>query len=352
MTDGEAPEGVDVTVVTDWLSERVDAVAPPLDFSVVHGGRSNLTYIVSDTDGRRWVLRRPPLHSVLPSAHDMSREHTVMGALEDTPVPVPQMIGYEPDPDLIGAEFFMMEHVEGEVIRDEQAAREVLDEGQRRRAGDSLVDVLAELHGVDPDGVGLADFAKKEDYLARQLHRWHGQLSKGQEKHGAREIPVLEEVHDRLVGDIPEQVGASIVHGDYRLDNAILGPEGQVRAVLDWELTTLGDPLADVGTLAVYWSDPGDETVPLISAPTLADGFPRRDELLQRYEERSGRDLSELDYYVAFGYWKLAIILEGVYSRFASGAYGDVEDDSWREFGDLVLRLGERAKDAAAAAGR
>lgn len=352
MTNGEAPEGVDVEAVTSWLAERVDELAPPLDFAVVQGGRSNLTYVVSDTGGRRWVLRRPPLHSVLPSAHDMSREHTAMSALADTRVPVPMMIGYEPDEDVIGAEFYVMEHIEGEVIRDEQAAREVLNERQRRQAGESLIDVLARLHAVDPDEVGLSDFAKKEDYLARQLHRWHGQLKKGQEKTGARDLPVLDEVHDRLVEDIPEQEAATIVHGDYRLDNVIVGPEGDVRAVLDWELTTLGDPLADVGTLAVYWADPGDEPIRVIDAPTVVEGFPRRDDALEMYAERSGRDLSELDYYVAFGYWKLAVILEGVYSRFASGAYGDTGDDTWKQFGDVILRLGERAREATEAAGR
>lgn len=346
-----APEGIDERNVTAWFEGHVDEVTPPLTFDVVEGGRSNLTFVVSDTDGRHWVLRRPPLRGVLPSAHDMGREHRIISSLWDSDVPVPGTVGYEPNAEITGAEFYVMEHVDGNVVRDASVAQAALTEDQRRRATEDLVDVLVSLHAVDPDEVGLGDLAKREDYIARQLHRWHGQLVKGRE-HGAREIPALDEVHERLAGAIPEQQGATIVHGDYRLDNVILGPEGDVRAVLDWELCTLGDPLADAGLLAVYWADPGDETIPLISAPTVVEGFPRREEVLTRYAQRSGRDLSELDYYVAFAYWKIAIILEGVYSRFASGAYGQGGDGSWRAFGDIVLQLSERAAEATERAGR
>ncbi len=343
----EHVEGVDAGAVADWLAERVATVAPPLDFEVIQGGRSNLTFTVSDTDGRHWVLRRPPLHSVLESAHDMGREHRIIAALADTDVPVPPTVGFEPDGDVIGAPFYVMDFVDGPVIRDLQAAENVLDEAGRRRATESLVDVLVSLHAVDPDAVGLGDLGRKQDYIARQLHRWHGQYEKGK----AREVPLIDEVHDRLAAAIPAQQDATIVHGDYRLDNLILAPTGEVRAVLDWELCTLGDPLADVGLLMVYWSEPGDETVPLLSAPTTADGFPRRAEVAQRYAERSGRDLSELDYYVAFGFWKLAVILEGVYARFSAGAYGET-DDSFKQFGDIVIRLAERAAATAEQVGR
>jgi aminoglycoside phosphotransferase (APT) family kinase protein len=344
----DVPDGVDPERVTRWMEERIGELEPPLAFSVVSGGRSNLTFEVTDAQGRKWALRRPPLHSVLPSAHDMRREHTVMTALGPTDVPVPQTIGYEPDESVTGAEFYVMEFVEGVVIRGLDDATSLLGPDERRRAGESLVDVLARLHAVDPDAAGLAGFAKKEDYVARQLHRWHGQLKKGAE----REIPVLDEVYERLRARIPEQGPATIVHGDYRLDNAVLGPDGAVRAILDWELCTLGDPLADVGLLSVYWSDPGDEVIPLLSAPTAADGFPRRDEAVAQYAERSGRDLGEIDYYVAFAYWKLAIILEGVYTRFAKGAYGSVEDEEVARFADIVLRLGELAAEAAGKVGR
>lgn len=348
MTVAGGHEGVDLEGVTDWLAERVGAVSPPLDVAVIEGGRSNLTFTVTDTAGRQWVLRRPPLHSVLPSAHDMRREHRIISALVDSDVPVPATIGYEPDASVTGAEFFVMDFVEGPVARDASTAERALDTKQRRRAGEDLVDVLVALHGVDPDAVGLGDLGKKSDYIARQLHRWSGQLDKSR----TRELPELDQVHDRLAADVPEQGPAVVVHGDYRLDNLILSPEGGVRAVLDWELTTLGDPLADVGMLAVYWADPGDVPIPVISAPTVVDGFPRRGEIIERYANRSGRDLSQLDYYVAFAYWKIAIILEGVYSRFASGAYGETDETSYRQFADIVVDLGERALEACEAAGR
>ena len=340
-------EGVDVDRVTAWLQDRVDVTAP-LTFEVIQGGRSNLTYTVTDAAGRRLILRRPPLHGVIESAHDMGREHRIIAALADAPVPVPPTVGYEPDADVTGAPFYVMEHVDGEVIRDSAAAREHLTPATRDAATDDLVDVLARLHEVDPDAVGLGELGRREEYVARQLRRWHGQLAKTR----TRELPLLDEVHDRLAADIPAQGPATIVHGDYRLDNLILDPaDGHVRAVLDWELTTLGDPLADVGLLLVYWSQADDETIPLLDSPTVVEGFPTRAEVAERYARRSGRDLDDIDYYVAFGFWKLACILEGVYSRYASGAYGE-GDDSFRAFGEVVVQLGERAAQAAASSGR
>ncbi|HEX9767310.1 MAG TPA: phosphotransferase family protein [Nitriliruptorales bacterium] len=343
----EVPDGIDVDGVTSWLESRVDALSPPLTFEVIQGGRSNLTFTVTDADGRRWVLRRPPLHSVLQSAHDMGREHRIMAGLQDSSVPVPPLVGYEPDAAVTGAEFYVMAFVDGTVIRDAEAA-EALDPALRPVIGQDLVDVLVNLHAVDPDEVGLGELARRQDYIARQLHRWHGQYEKGK----IRDLPVIEDVHARLVADIPEQGRASIVHGDYRLDNVIVGEDGNVRAVLDWELCTLGDPLADVGLLGVYWGAPQDPVVPLLSTPTLVDGFPTREEATLRYAQRSGRDLSELDYYVAFGFWKLAIILEGVYARFSTGAYGDVPEEQYREFADIVVALAERASEVARQAGR
>jgi aminoglycoside phosphotransferase (APT) family kinase protein len=209
--------------------------------------------------------------------------------------------------------------------------------------------VLVRLHGLDPDAVGLGELTRRrEGYLERQLSRWHRQLEAGR----TRELPLLDEVHARLVAAVPSQGSATIVHGDYRLDNLILDPtSGRIQAVLDWELTTLGDPLADVGLLQVYWAEPGDPVLPLLDSPTTVAGFPSRRAVAERYAATSGRDLTDLDYYVAFGYWKLACILEGVYGRFASGAYG-ATDDSFRAFGAMVVALGERAADAATAAGR
>ena len=341
-------EGIDVPAVTAWMQDRVAALEPPLEFEVIPGGRSNLSYRVSDTAGGRWVLRRPPLHGVLESAHDMGREHRIQAALQDTPVPVPPLVGYEADPEVTGAEFYVMDFVDGLVARDADVARDHLTPAARGRAGESLVEVLVELHRVDPDAAGLGDLARKEGYIARQLKRWLGQYEKGSE----RDIPAIPEVHDRLAAGIPDQGPATIVHGDYRLDNLILSPEGDVQAVLDWELCTLGDPLADVGLLMVYWTETeAEEILPLGSAPTTVDGFPGRQEVAARYAELSGRDISQLDFYVAFGYWKLAVILEGVYTRFAAGAY-EHQDEGVRAFGDIVLKLAEKASEAAASAGR
>ncbi|MBW3621712.1 MAG: phosphotransferase family protein [Actinobacteria bacterium] len=344
----EAAEGIDAAGVAAWLGERVDDLDPPLSFAAIEGGRSNLTYRVTDAAGRSFILRRPPLSGVLESAHDMGREHRIISALEGTDVPVPRTIGFEPDETVTGAPFYAMEFVEGPVIRDAAAAREHLDADARRAVAFALVDTLVALHAVDPDDVGLGDLARKEDYIARQLKRWHGQYHKAR----SRDLPAIDEVHGRLVSSIPDQGRAAIVHGDYRLDNVIVSPRGELRAVLDWELCTLGDPMADLGLLMVYWSEPGDDLVPLQSAPTIVDGFPTRRELAERYAERSGRDIGELDYYVAFGLWKLAVILEGVYGRYRSGAYGDVPESVWGPFGDIVLRLLEQASEAMSGTGR
>ena len=336
-----AVEGVQVDRVTRWFEDHVDGVVPPLEFSLIAGGHSNLTFKVTDTAGRACVLRRPPLHHVLPTAHDMSREHKIISALGPTPVPVAPAIGLCTDETVNGTPFYVMVFVEGHVLRTTEIAAAVLDEEQRRVAGESLVDVLAEIHSVDVDAVGLGDLGRREGYIERQLKRWWSQF----EQSKTRDVPVLEEVYRVLKERVPEQDGATIVHGDYRLDNTMLGDDGRVEAVLDWEICTLGDPLADVGLLMVYWSEAGDELSSLPSSPTVLPGFPSRKEIADRYAERSGRDLSRLDFYVAFGYWKLACIIEGVYARYVGGAMG-AASTGFEHFGDQVVRLAETARAA------
>jgi aminoglycoside phosphotransferase (APT) family kinase protein len=334
-------QGIDQAGVTAWFRAHVPGVRPPLRFEPIAGGRSNLTFRVADAAGAGWVLRRPPLHGVLPSAHDMEREHRVIAALAGTPVPVPATFGLCQDPAVIGAPFYVMAYVEGVVPRDEASVAAALDEPARAAAAWSLVDALVALHEVDPDRVGLGRLGRREGYLERQLARWQRQL----EQSRTRPLPALDEVHRRLAAAVPAQVGpARIVHGDFRLDNVVLSPAGRVLAVLDWELCTLGDPLADLGLLLVYWAEPGDRTLPLGTAPTVMAGFPDRAAVTAAYAARSGRDLSRLDYYVAFANWKLAVILEGVFARHATGAYGG-GDDSWRGFAEVVLALGERAEE-------
>jgi aminoglycoside phosphotransferase (APT) family kinase protein len=312
------PKGIDAAKVTAWFEEHAPGVEPPLGFELITGGRSNLTFRVEDAAGRRWVLRRPPLGHVLATAHDMGREHRIQSALAATDVPVAPIVGLCQDDEVNGAPFYVMEFVDGHILRNRESGED-LDVAARKHAGDQMASVLAGIHAVDVDAVGLGDLGRKEAYVERQLKRWHRQW----EQSKTRELPVVDEVHAQLAARVPEQGPATIVHGDYRLDNCLVGSDGSIRAVLDWELCTLGDPLADVGLLLVYWTDPSDETAALGDSATTLEGFPSRAELIAAYREASGRDLADIDYYVAFGYWKLACILEGVYARYRAGVMGE-----------------------------
>jgi aminoglycoside phosphotransferase (APT) family kinase protein len=312
--------GIDVVRVSDWLITHVDGVHGPFEFSLIAGGHSNLTFGVTDAVGRKLVLRRPPLGHLLASAHDMGREHRIIAGLRSTDVPVAGALGLCDDVEVNGAPFYVMDFVEGHVLRERATAEAILSPEARRTAGLSLVDTMVKIHAVDVDAVGLGELGRKDGYIARQLKRWYGQWN--QQK--TRELAVVDEVHDELLRRAPEQVGVSLVHGDYRLDNCMVGDDGQVVAVLDWEICTLGDPLADVGLLQVYHTGPDDEIGAwTTSMATTAPGFPNRDELLERYAAVSGRDLSNIDFYVSFAYWKLACILEGVYARYLGGALGE-----------------------------
>jgi aminoglycoside phosphotransferase (APT) family kinase protein len=337
-----APDGIEQGPVESWFAENAQEVALPLSFERIAGGLSNLTYLVVDADGKRWALRRPPLGKRLGSAHDMAREHRVLAALQPTTVPVPPLVGLCEDEAVTGAPFYVMEFVEGPILRGlAEAEASFPDEGERRAIGERVADTLAQIHAVDPDAVGLGDLGRKEDYVARQLRRWQGQW----EKSKTRELPAVDRVHERLAARIPAQGPATLVHGDYRLDNMILTTGGEVAAVVDWELCTLGDPLADVGTLMAYWPERGEKGIALGAPANLAAGFPTRDELIARYAEASGRDVSELDFFLALGYWKLAIILEGVYARYAAGAYGKA-DANLEAFAQMVDRLADAAEQA------
>jgi aminoglycoside phosphotransferase (APT) family kinase protein len=337
----EAAEGIDRRGVEAWFEANVPHVALPLSFERIAGGRSNLTFAVTDARGARWALRRPPLGKALTSAHDMGREHKVISALGPTPVPVAPTVGLCEDESVNGAPFFVMEFVDGPILRTQQAAVDAFGEPERHAIGERVADTLVAIHAVDPDEAGIGDLGKKQDYVARQLHRWHGQW----EKSKAHEVPLIDDVHARLAARIPDQGPATIVHGDYRLDNMILSPAGEIAAVVDWELCTLGDPLADVGMLIVYWAEAGDELVPLADMPTTAPGFPRREEVKARYAELSGRDLSEIDFYVALAYWKLAIILQGIIYRVSAGQYGEGENGGSESLA-LVEQLAVAADEA------
>jgi aminoglycoside phosphotransferase (APT) family kinase protein len=314
----ERVAGIDTGRVTRWLEEHVDGAHGPFRFDAIAGGHSNLTYTVTGSDGRRFVLRRPPLGHVLASAHDMGREHRIIAGLQRSRVPVPPVAGYCDDPRVNDVPFYVMGFVQGHVIRDRAAAERVLTPPARASSSRSLVDTMATIHAVDLDAAGLDDLSRHDGYIGRQLKRWYGQWN--QQK--TRDLPSIDRVHDALASRIPDQGPATIVHGDYRLDNCMVDDTGEVVAVLDWEICTLGDPLADLGMLMVYWTGPDDEQAAWASGATTAPGFWNRGAVAERYAEVSGRDVSALDFYVAFASWKLACILEGVYARYLGGALG------------------------------
>jgi len=306
--------GIELAKVTAWLAANVD-ITPPFSFTRLAGGHSNLTYRVEDAGGTSVTLRRPPLGELLATAHDMGREHRIISALHPTAVPVARPLGHCQDPDVTGAPFYVMDFVEGTVLHSAESAQRSYGEEQRRRAGESCIEVLADLHDVDPVAVGQGDLGRHEGYVARQLKRWYGQWQQSK----TRDLAAIDEVHDVLAATIPEQGPVRIVHGDFRLGNCITdSASGDVRAVLDWEIATLGDPLTDLGYILATWAEP-DEHDPPVGSPTQAEGFPSRAEVLERYAARSGRDVSNIDFYVSFSAWKSACIYEGVYARYLNG---------------------------------
>jgi aminoglycoside phosphotransferase (APT) family kinase protein len=313
------PRGIDQPNVTAWFEGNVPDVKAPFEFTLIAGGRSNLTFRVTDSAGHEWALRRPPVSHVLPTAHDMSREHRVITALGPTAVPVPITVGLCTDPEVNGQPFYVMEFVNGHILRGAGAVTKAFDPATIRAIGDSIADTLATLHDIDVEAVGLSDLARHEGYIERQIRRWSKQFS-DMVVNGDNYDGLVEHVGAELGATIPEQQGVSIVHGDYRLDNTVIGDDGKVRAILDWELCTLGDPMADVGVLMCYWNDGSDpNAIPGVSA-TSSTGMATKAEVLARYAETSGRDVSDVGFFTAFGYWKLACILQGVYCRYLNGA--------------------------------
>jgi len=338
------PAAIDEERVTRWLEATVDGAVAPFSFDLIAGGRSNLTFTVTGADAHRVVLRCPPLGHVLESAHDMAREHRIISAVGRTDVPVPVALGLCTDLDVNGAPFYVMSHVQGVVLDGPHKAPLVPME-RRLGVSEHLVDVLADLHDVDVDAVGLGDLARRESYVERQLRRWTRQW----ENSKTRQLPAIDEVATRLAARIPAQQGVAIAHGDYRFGNCLTDvAAGRIAAVLDWELCTLGDPLADVGYLGVCWTDPG-ETATRHNDPSGAEGFPTFAELLERYATRTGRDVSAIDYYVAFSSWRLAVISEGVYARYLHGAMGEqgIGPDELEVFKQGTEQLAESALDAA-----
>ncbi|HET9729640.1 MAG TPA: phosphotransferase family protein [Acidimicrobiia bacterium] len=328
--------GVDLERLRPWFADHVaDATGAPLHAALISGGRSNLTYSIGDGT-HEWVLRRPPLGHVLPTAHDMGREFTVLRALAPTEVPVPTPYAFCDDDAVNDAPFYVMEKVNGTILRT-PADLAALSRDDARRCSEALVDVLVAIHAVDYRAVGLEEFGRPDGYVERQVRRWGEQW----ERSKTRDLPAIDELARRLRAALPESPPPTIVHGDYRLDNTMLAPNdpGRIVAVLDWEMATLGDPLADVGLFLLYYArDDG------VSATISADdGFLSRDDAVERYAKQSGRDVSQLDFYEALAAYKLAIILEGIHARFLMGK---TVGDGFEHIGAMVEVMVNNALEA------
>ena len=331
--------GADPAVVGPLLADVLhDPRWLTCDVALISGGKSNLTYRVA-SDAGEVILRRPPLGHILPTAHDMVREYRVLSALDGTAVPVPRTLHLGDAETGLGAPFYVMERVVGHICRNELPSGYADAPADRRAVAEGLVDVLASLHTVDPAAVGLADFGRPAGFMERQLRRW----SKQWEASRVDDLPPLDALRDGLVRTLPEQRANSIVHGDYRLDNTVLHATrpGRIVAVLDWEMSTLGDPFTDLGTLLAFWSEEADAdvlTAARIVAPvTAASGFPSRDDVIERYADQTGFDVSDADWYQSFAFFKLAVVCQGIAARAAGGAMvGSGFDDAQRLVVPLV----------------
>ncbi|HEY8480274.1 MAG TPA: phosphotransferase family protein [Spirillospora sp.] len=356
--DAELPSGVpgiDVPRLAEWLSRELPGSGRIRAIDLIAGGRSNLTYAITLEGGRRVVLRRPPLGHVLPTAHDMGREYRVLTALgEGTAVPVPKTLAFCDDEDVIGARFYLMDYVEGRVLRNREDAADMTPE-QARELSEALVEALAAIHTVDVKAVGLEDFGRPSGYMERQLKRWRKQWEGSRQAilatGATRELPEYDRLVDRLAERMPGDVPARLVHGDFRLDNALarLEPRPEIAAVVDWEMSTLGDPLSDLGLTLVYWAEAADEDrLPVGATITTAPGFYTRREFGDRYAALTGADLADLDFYVAFACFKLAVILEGIHARYLQKA---TVGEGFEEIGagvPVLLNRAHRTLDAGA----
>jgi len=332
---------LDVKGLRRWLDDAEGGVGE-LSASLIAGGRSNPTYEVTDGE-RSWVLRRPPYGHILPSAHDMGREHRVLSALQDTGVPVPRVVGLCRDESVIGASFYVMDKLEGVTLRTHtDTAR--LTHTQRGQLADTMVDILVRLHEVDPAAVGLADWGRPDGYLQRQLKRWRGQW----EASMTQPRPEVEQLLHRLAATLPDSRHPGIVHGDFKVDNMMVDREDPARivGVLDWEMSTLGDTLTDLGILCSFWDQEGEFHNPITAGATALPGFPARAQVVERYAAARGFEVSDLDWYMVFADLKIAIILEGIHARHLQGHTSGADFEG---VGAMVGPLLERALDLASA---
>ncbi len=314
---GDLP-GYRVKDVEAWIAGNVAGLTPPFKWTKLEGGHSNLTYKLEDEEGRVAVIRRPPEGQLLPKAHDMSREWALISSLADTPVPVPAAHGFCESPDVTGAWFYVMGWVNGQPLYTAEDTERLVPEAEREKTAFSFIDVLADLHSVDPDAVGLGDLGKKDSYVARQLKTWYRSWTASIEdaKHDDERAHELQRY---FLENVPEQGPARVVHGDYGLHNVLIGPDHKVAAVVDWEISTLGDPMADLAYALIQFPDPRDQAFTQEGTSTSVPGFPSREVLAKRYADKTGRNIDMLDYYIGFNRWKGAAIIHGVYARYMAG---------------------------------
>jgi len=330
--------GLDLPRLGAWFADHVPGASDGLTARHISGGKSNLTYEVSDGSGS-WIVRRPPLGHVLATAHDMGREYRVMSALQASAVPVPRMLAFCDDDAVVGAPFYVMERVEGTVYTGASQLESLGAERTRAISG-RVVDTLADLHAIVPDAVGLGGFGRPEGFLARQVARWQKQLDASR----SRELPDADELHRRLASDVPPESAVGIVHGDYRLDNVLIDADDRPAAVIDWEMATLGDPLTDLALMIVYGRIAA-AAGPVVADANLAPGFLTEAEVIDRYASRSDRDLSRFGFYLGLASYKAAGILEGIHYRYQHGQTVGAGFDRIGELVEPLLHTGLDALD-------
>lgn len=331
---------LDPVRVREWLSGVETGAVGELTATLIAGGRSNPTYTLTD-GSRNWILRRPPQGHVLPTAHDMGREYRALSSLKDTAVPVPRTVGLCEDPSVIGASFYVMDKLDGITLRTQNDTAQ-LTEAQRSGLADSMMTTLAELHSIDPAEVGLQDWGRPDGFLARQLSRWQRQWDAS----ATSERPEVAELHRRLSAALPARSYPGIVHGDFKIDNMMVDRADPTRilGVLDWEMSTLGDTVTDLGILCSFWDHEGEFFNPITAGATALPGFPTRDELVQRYVSARGIDVPDIDWYLVFADFKIAVILEGIHARHAQG---HTEGEDFAGVGEMVGPLLGRALERA-----
>ena len=339
-----APEGYKVDAVEAWVRAEVAELKPPFQWVRLEGGHSNLTYQIEDSLGQFAVIRRPPQGDLLPKAHDMSREWALIKALSTTSVPVPRPFGFCEDPSITGAWFYIMGRIDGKPLYNSDDTEALIPIERREIMAHSFIDALADLHQVDPDAVGLGELGKRDSYVGRQIKTWYRSWTSSVA--GAQyDDDRAHTLQAYFLDHLPDQGPIRVVHGDYGLHNCLFGADSAVAAVVDWEISTLGDPLADLAYALNPWPDPSASRPTAPEAATSPAGFPTRSALANRYAEKTGRDLSNLPYYIAFNRWKTACIVHGVYARYMEGkkSTDGVDLPTLKSRIDLSLTLAEEA---------